>query len=66
VKNFIWIFFFLGIIVTCFTACANKQVDTNSKEGYMTNNNICTQDEYEKTLFGQPISVERNLKFSRF
>lgn len=34
--------------------------EDNSAEGYMTNNNICTQDEYEKTLFGQPISVERN------
>jgi len=30
------------------------------KEGYMTNLDICTQDEYEETLFGQIISVERN------
>lgn len=35
--------------------------EANEKEsGYMTNNNICTQDEYEATLFGQPISTERN------
>ncbi|MBQ3415802.1 MAG: L,D-transpeptidase family protein [Clostridia bacterium] len=31
-----------------------------SKSGYITDNDICTQDEYEKTLFSQPISVERN------
>lgn len=27
---------------------------------YLTHNDICTQDEYEKTLFGQPVSLERN------
>ena len=27
---------------------------------YMINNDICTQDEYENTLFNQPISTERN------
>ena len=32
----------------------------HNNQGYMTNNSICTQDEYEKTLFGQPISEERN------
>ena len=37
----------------CLTSCTPKKA-------YMTNKNICTQDEYEKTLFGQPISVERN------
>lgn len=29
-------------------------------DGYMTNNNVCTQDEYEQTLFYQPISKERD------
>ena len=29
-------------------------------QGYMSNINVCTQDEYEQTLFGQPISVERD------
>ena len=27
---------------------------------YLTHNDICTQDEYENTLFGQPISPDRN------
>lgn len=31
-----------------------------AEDGFMTNKNVCTQDEYEKTLFGQPISKERN------
>ena len=34
--------------------------ETEETDGYMTNNNICTQDEYEQTLFGQPISTERD------
>ena len=41
------------------TTEAGKESAEN-KEVYMTNNNICTQDEYEQTLFCQPISVERN------
>ncbi len=31
-----------------------------TSEGYITDKSICTQDEYEKTLFGQPISKDRN------
>ena len=27
---------------------------------YLTHNDVQTQEQYEKTLFGQPISVERN------
>ena len=41
-------------------AISTTAEENNSTEGYMTNNNICTQDEYEQTLFGQPISAERN------
>ena len=44
-------------LLIAITACAKEN---NSTEGYMTNNNICTQDEYEQTLFGQPISEKRN------
>lgn len=38
----------------------NENSENKRKEGYMTNNDICTQDEYEQTLFGQPISKERD------
>ena len=39
----------------------NKNVaSAENSEGYITDKNICTQDEYEKTLFGQSISEERN------
>ena len=31
-----------------------------TSEGYITDKDICTQDEYEKTLFRQPISEKRN------
>ncbi len=56
-KKITAVFLFLAVVtIGCFTACA----ETDKNEGYMTNNNICTQDEYEQTLFGQPISVERN------
>ena len=52
----------VAFIIICLICCAEnkneKEVET--KEGYMTNKNICTQDEYEKTLFGQPISTDRN------
>ncbi|MCR5146917.1 MAG: L,D-transpeptidase family protein [Clostridia bacterium] len=38
-----------------------ESVDDNSNEGgFMTYNNVCTQDEYEQTIFGQPISTERD------
>lgn len=43
-------------IAICFSVNAEKQ----NNKAYITNNNICTQDEYEQTLFGQPISTERN------
>ena len=71
-KKFTTLFCILALITTCFTACAEENNSTteevasttigedNNTEGYMTNNNICTQDEYEQTLFGQPISTERN------
>ena len=42
----------------CFMATAETAEVT--EDGFMTNNNVCTQDEYEQTLFGQPISIERN------
>lgn len=45
-----------SVLVFCLAACAEYK---NTK-GYMTYNNICTQDEYEQILFGQPISTERN------
>ena len=66
---FVLIFAFM---VICLTGCTKKLEDTienendsqletiEAEEGYMTNNNICTQDEYEKTLFDQPISTDRN------
>lgn len=69
-------FFGILVIILCFAACAensnkdggsvdksttgSETADVETNDGYMTNNNICTQDEYEQTLFGQPISVERN------
>lgn len=43
------------------TTVAEDSVTTETVKGeYITDNNICTQDEYEKTLFGQAISTERN------
>ena len=70
-KKIFAIFLVLILVITCLTACTSKsenntssteaaQEPTETTEGYMTNNNICTQDEYEQTLFGQPISTERN------
>ena len=72
-KRIAAIFCFLAVLITSFTSCTyrettiNKSTDAETKtteikdeKGYMTNNNICTQDEYEETLFGQPISKERN------
>lgn len=57
----------LAVAVVLLAGCAKSEseatsepVDVETKEGYMTNNDICTQDEYEETLFGQPISTERN------
>ena len=62
----------LALITICITSCAEEnssaevanttieREDNINEEGYMTNNNICTQDEYENTLFGQPISMDRN------
>ena len=38
----------------------DNNASAENSEGYLTDKNICTQDEYEKTLFGQPISKERN------
>lgn len=61
--------FLVTILATCGTlsnsteseiTVETESVVNESNEGYMTNNNICTQEEYEKTLFGQPISDERN------
>ena len=62
-KKLTAIFCILALIFNCFTVYAESEsTETESveKEEYMTNNNVCTQDEYEKTLFGQPISEERN------
>ena len=69
-KKFATLLCILALITICLTACAEGNNSTevasttagedNNTEGYMTNNNICTQDEYEQTLFGQPISTERN------
>lgn len=62
-KKLTTFFCILALIFTCFTVYAESEsTETESveKEEYMTNNNVCTQDEYEKTLFGQPISEERN------
>ena len=54
----------LGIGLFILTGCGNKVADNTESvattKGYITDNDICTQDEYEKTLFGQPISDERN------
>ena len=56
---------FLILVLLC--ACGNvtsPSTEATTSEGeksaFMTNNDICTQDEYENTLFGQPISTERN------
>lgn len=71
-KKLATIFCILVLITTCFAACSESKniefedeeiesiMDDEVDEGYMTNNNICTQDEYEQTLFGQPISSERD------
>ena len=64
-KKIAAIFCILVLSITCFTACTeSKNVEstnaTESKKGYMTTKDVCTQDEYEKTLFCQPISKERN------
>ena len=70
-KKIVAIFCVFVLSATCFTACAeSKSTETKStestsakvesNEGYMTNKDVCTQDEYENTLFGQPISEERN------
>ena len=67
-KKYAALFFIVALVTICLTCCAeSKKTDNSTVEGteeasktFMTNNNICTQDEYEKTLFGQPISVERD------
>ena len=64
-KKFAVFFCVLLVVALCVNACAEEitqleSEDYISTEGYMTNNNICTQDEYENILFGQPISTERN------
>ena len=66
-KKLATIFCIFALAISCFTACAeskNSETDQTtelkSSEGYITDNNICTQDEYEQTLFGQPISLERD------
>lgn len=70
-KKIATIFCILVLVTTCLVACTEskttetrstetKSTEIKSTEGYMTNKNICTQDEYEKTLFGQPISKDRN------
>lgn len=38
----------------------DKNPSVENRKCYLIDNNICTQDEYEKILFGQPISKERN------
>lgn len=59
--------FLIGIVAfsVCFRIIDNKKVENESEvskvtEGYITDNDICTQDEYEQTLFGQPISTDRD------
>lgn len=63
-KNKITIFLIIAIVlliavVVCLVIALNMKED-EKKEGYITDNDICTQEEYEKTLFGQPISTDRN------
>ena len=48
-----------AIMLLFLTACSNVITD-GFDSGYMTNNDIRTQDEYEAILFGQQISEERN------
>lgn len=36
------------------------QISQQQQTEYITHNDICTQDEYENTLFNQPISRDRN------
>ena len=48
------------LFATTLAAFAEAKETEAEKTGYMTNNDICTQDEYEQTLFSQPISTERN------
>ncbi len=40
------------VLVLCLCAFASAEV---TGEGFMTNNDVCTQNEYEHTLFGQLI-----------
>lgn len=58
-KKLVSLLVILAIITTCFAAVA-ESTDNVANNGYLTDNDICTQDEYEQTLFGQPISIERN------
>ena len=48
------------LIIALIMSCSYIIYTKVRGNGFMTNNNICKQDEYEKTLFGQPISTERN------
>ena len=56
-KKFLIVLIILGVIIACLVAA---YIIKKGKDKFITDNNICTQDEYEKTIFGQPISTERN------
>ena len=69
-KKIIGYVFIVAIIVICaiegVVILKNKErifnnaTSVENAAGYITDKDICTQDEYEKTLFNQPISKERN------
>lgn len=64
-KKIIGIVLVIALIVACIiegiVIIKSKKANSPEKaEGYITDNDICTQDEYEKTIFGQPLSEERN------
>lgn len=59
-KKLVAIFCILLTITSICTVFAESEEVVSSKDGYITDYSICTQDEYEETLFGQPISEERN------
>lgn len=59
-KKLARILLLLAILTTCLISFAGGEEAVEEKGGYLTHNDILTQDEYEQVIFGQPISTERN------
>ena len=52
--------FVVGIVLKNKEKNSSNVSTKKNSDGYITDKDICTQDEYEKTLFGQPISKDRD------